>query len=198
MKTEHHTPDMAKSPRHRSKPLAFLGSFLRSPSSIGSIAPSSRFLSRAMMDAVRELAPASDTCVYELGPGTGALTRDLSRLGRPLVLIEMQADFAKVLRERFPRASVREEDALSSPALQQAPRGSVMVSSLPILSLPNSVQFKELFFECLRSGRFNGIVQYSYGLMDPLRPLADDIISERRELVLRNLPPASVWVYRRK
>ena len=52
--------------------------------------------------------------VLEIGPGPGALTRflDASEAGT-LRLVEMDRDLAQAARERWPRAEVREQDALT-------------------------------------------------------------------------------------
>ncbi|MEN6389591.1 MAG: methyltransferase domain-containing protein [Syntrophomonas sp.] len=60
--------------------ISFFRKFIESPSQIGSITPSSRFLSRKMLERVdwgkiRTLA--------ELGAGTGVFTRDIYRLKHP-------------------------------------------------------------------------------------------------------------------
>ncbi len=171
--------------------------FLRNPLRIGAIAPATRFLARAFRRSVLALGAEPTTPIYELGPGTGALTRELETLPNRLVLIERESRFAELLRTRFPRLEVRCEDALESEALKTAQAGSILVSSLPILSLPDPKPFRALFFELLLSGRFRAILQYTYGPKDPLAPLPPGIRSRRVRVVLLNLPPAVIWQYER-
>ena len=176
---------------------SLLGVFLRNPLRIGAVAPASRFLARAFRECVARLGAPDSTSIYELGPGTGALTRELCRLPYRLVLIEREARFAALLETRFPGIELHREDALQSAVLGAAPMGSVLVSSLPILSLPDPRPFKTLFFELLLSGRFRTLFQYTYGLTDPLAPLPPGVRARRARVVLLNLPPAVIWQYER-
>jgi phospholipid N-methyltransferase len=52
--------------------LAFFRGFLRHPSLIGSVIPSSRFLERRVVEVA---GIAHSRSVVELGPGTGGITR---------------------------------------------------------------------------------------------------------------------------
>src|SRR5712691_1725852 len=66
----------------------FFGRWLKAPHHIGAVAPSSRFLARAMATQVdlRRLEP-----VIELGGGTGSVTKALLEAGLPvdrLVVVE--------------------------------------------------------------------------------------------------------------
>ena len=54
----------------------FLSHFRKSPRTVGAIAPSSQRLARAMLDGLT-LEPGSR--VVELGPGTGAIKREIAR-----------------------------------------------------------------------------------------------------------------------
>src|SRR5690606_10086393 len=54
----------------------FLKHFLKSPSSVGSIAPSSKYLAKAMVSAIDW---ANVNSVVELGAGTGALTAEIEK-----------------------------------------------------------------------------------------------------------------------
>ena len=57
----------------------FLGQFLRSPGTIGAVAPSSRRLAAAVCAPIPE---RGEPIVIELGPGTGAFTAEIQqRLG---------------------------------------------------------------------------------------------------------------------
>lgn len=53
--------------------------------------------------------------ILEIGPGSGALTAALARLGRPLTLVELDEHRVRELRRRFPRAEVVHADALLVP-----------------------------------------------------------------------------------
>jgi phosphatidylethanolamine/phosphatidyl-N-methylethanolamine N-methyltransferase len=174
----------------------FFRTFLRSPLHMGGVIPSSRFLAGAVADTITRLTPDPATPLIEVGPGTGALTRALVRLGHPLVLLERNFEFARELSVRYPDARVICEDFLTTTAFATGNRGAVVVSSLPIRSLPHPELFRARFQELLLGGAVRAIVQYSYGLRDPLE-LSDELITaSRRRFVLLNFPPAFVWTYR--
>ena len=68
----------------------------------GAVMPSSRFLARALTKPLRELA--APRRILEVGPGTGAVTREIVRQireGDTFDLVEINPEFANLLRERF-------------------------------------------------------------------------------------------------
>ena len=75
-----------------------------------------------------------------------------------------------------------------------------MISGLGLLAMERGLvaRILESAFACLRpDGRF---IQFTYGPMSPvpesvLQPLG--LCMRRGEFVLRNVPPATVWVYQR-
>lgn len=79
--------------------LQFLRGYLKNPSVVGAVAPSSRALAAALCEPYRGAAvPAS---VLEIGAGTGAVTRYLAEIfrdGDTLDVCELQPDFAETLR----------------------------------------------------------------------------------------------------
>lgn len=54
---------------------------------------------------------AGANSILEIGPGRGAITEGLSRLGKPLLLVEKDPKLAGRLGEQYPRVSVVEADA---------------------------------------------------------------------------------------
>src|SRR4051794_41581024 len=79
----------------------FLGKFLRHGTAIASVAPSSPWLSRT---TVRNVDWARARALVELGAGTGPITKVLAERAHPdckVVVLERDADFANLLRERF-------------------------------------------------------------------------------------------------
>ena len=107
---------------------------------------------------------------------------------------------------RFPGVHVVLGDARSLPELvsgcgflDDGPADAI-VSGLGLLTMPPSLQQEILSaaFECLRA---DGVfVQFTYG---PAAPLADSVVRQmklrvrRGDFVLRNVPPATVYVYSR-
>ncbi|MDG4821445.1 23S ribosomal RNA methyltransferase Erm [Asanoa sp. WMMD1127] len=68
---------------------------------------------RSVITDVTRLVAATDGPILEIGPGDGALTRPLSRLGRPLTAVEVDPRRAKRLAEQTPaHVTVVNEDIL--------------------------------------------------------------------------------------
>lgn len=184
----------------------FFRQWLMHPRSVASVTPSSPELAAAML---AELPPGTRR-VIELGGGTGVFTEAALAhgvAGDELLVLELNRDLARHLHERFPGVRVVRGDARELPVLAEAdgylqggPADAVL-SGLGILSMERSTQRRIVAsaFECLREGgRF---VQFTYG---PRAPVSDRVVTElglkvrRGEFVLRNVPPATVYVYERQ
>ena len=181
----------------------FLRRFLGDPKRTGAVAPSSPFLAREMARAVDPQAPGA---VVELGPGTGPVTKALIARGvrrERLLLVEYDPYFCNLLAERFPRTRVLRGDAyalgetLSGRLTQPA---AAVVSILPLLNEPaeRRLALLEEAFELM--GPDGVFVQFTYGLRSPMprEALAGRYVARTGAPILRNLPPASVWTYRRR
>ncbi|MEO8303956.1 MAG: hypothetical protein ABI724_07540 [Betaproteobacteria bacterium] len=188
----------------------FLLKFLRDPLHLGAVSPASRRLGDVVGAATREaarngfdarplrkngsvrLAPAASTAtIVELGAGTGSLSQYIS--GMNPILVERNAEWAALLRERFPQLEVRAECALQTLASIDAPVG--VVSSIPLINNPQADEIRKLLTRKYRDGLIRFCVLYTYGWSNPLAgvPFRQ---SRREHFVARSLPPASVWVYR--
>src|SRR5437588_1663300 len=98
----------------------FWRQYLRRPLGVGAIAPSGRYLARAMVEA---LGARAGEMVIELGPGTGAFTRHLIDSGiapERLILIEFDQGFAAYLRKAFTGVTVVDGDARLLPQILAA------------------------------------------------------------------------------
>jgi len=85
----------------------FLRAFRRNFHTTGAILPSSRFLARALASDLR--GPRGPARILEVGPGTGAVTREIVRLLRPddrLDAVEINPQFVQHLRRRFERETL--------------------------------------------------------------------------------------------
>lgn len=85
--------------------------FIKDPIRIGSVADSSHWLAKTMVEHSDLSGP-----VLELGAGTGPITKEILRhLADPaqLTLVELDPHLASTLRHKFPAATVLEEDAES-------------------------------------------------------------------------------------
>jgi len=181
----------------------FFWQWLKNPLRTAAVAPSSAELAAAM---VAEL-PDDVRRVIELGGGTGAITVALLDAGiraDNLLVLELNEELHAHLHLSFPGVVVVLGDARSLPALAKdylaAGPADAIVSGLGLLSMPPALQrdILEAAFECLRRGGV--LVQFTYG---PAAPVADSVAREmglkvrRGDFVLRNMPPATVYVYAR-
>lgn len=179
----------------------FFSAWLRQPHRVAAIAPSSAALASAI---TAEITPACAP-VIELGPGTGVFTRALLARGiseTDLALIEYGAEFARILRHRFPAARVVTMDAarLTETPLFGAKRAGAVVSGLPLLAMPArkvTAVLEGAFGHLRAEGAF---YQFTYGLGCPvprriLEPMGLKAVRTGGALI--NMPPASVYCIRR-
>ena len=175
----------------------FLRSWRCDPLRVGAIAPSGPALA-AIMTA--EVSAASGP-VIELGPGTGVFTRALLARGvdeEDITLVEYGADFAPLLKVRFPRARVLQMDAakLDSRDFCGDQAAGAVISGLPLLSMSTRKVMAILTatFACLRQGGV--FYQFTYGPRCPVsRPVLDRIGLKAARVghAISNLPPATVY-----
>lgn len=189
----------------RRKPLSdehsFLRRFLDNPKRTGAVAPSSPFLAREMARAVD---PAAGL-VVELGPGTGPVTKALIARGitrERLLLVEFDPHFCKLLAERYGASRVVRGDAYALAATLAGHTGApvaAVVSSLPLLNERPERRLRLLDEAFELMGPDGVFVQFTYGLKSPIprEALAGRYVARSGAPILRNLPPASVWTFRR-
>ncbi|MTJ79724.1 MAG: methyltransferase domain-containing protein [Telmatospirillum sp.] len=182
--------------------LSFLQAWSNNPRRVGAIAPSGTALARLI---TAEITPDCGG-VLELGPGTGVFTRALLARGIPpgnLTLVEKGADFADLLRRRFPDVRVFQMDATRldrSRLFDGRPAGAV-VSGLPLLAMTPRQVLAILTgaFAVLRQG--GAFYQFTYGPRCPVpKRILDrlDLKAVRLGRVYLNLPPAAVYRITRK
>jgi phosphatidylethanolamine/phosphatidyl-N-methylethanolamine N-methyltransferase len=182
---------------------SFLLKWLRSPFKIGAVAASSKGLAREMAAQADLSLPGA---VIELGGGTGSITRAILDRGvgyDRLYSVEFDHELAATLRHRFPRLHVVEGDAgdlVSLMAARGVNQAACVISGLPLLGMPASVQqriLKAAFMLIAPGGRF---IQFTYGPTTPTRPqiMRDLNLKARRAgHIMMNVPPARVWCYER-
>jgi phosphatidylethanolamine/phosphatidyl-N-methylethanolamine N-methyltransferase len=180
----------------------FIKTWLDNPILTGAVSPSGRYLARMMARAVD---PDGTAPIIELGPGTGPITQALLKRGvdpRRLVLVEFDGAFCRLLRKRFAEVQVVHADAYalrtSLAGVLAAPAAAV-VSSLPLLTKPDAQRLTLLHDAFDLMAPDGSFVQFTYGMTSPVpRAAADDFLAEVSPPVWLNLPPARVWVYRRR
>ncbi|HLX14462.1 MAG TPA: rRNA adenine N-6-methyltransferase family protein [Bradyrhizobium sp.] len=190
-----------KKPLRLDDEVRFLRSWIEKPLHMGAVMPSGRLLARTMAQYV-DIDSAG--AVVELGPGTGAITSALIDRGvdqKRLVLVEYNPGFCALLRDRYPHARVVQGDAytlrdslrhvLSAPA-------SAVVSGLPLVTKPMQTRLRLIrdAFVALAPGA--PFVQFTYSVVPPIPKSLPGVSTEASERIWMNLPPARVWVYRKR
>ena len=181
----------------------FLQQFLRAPTAVGAIAPSSVALARQITAGV---PVAGEPVILELGPGTGVFTAQIQRRlggrGRH-VAVEVNPALAGLLRERYPAAEVVEADAGDAASIL-AERGidgvDVVVSGLPWSVFPAELQERILdaVGTVLRpTGHFVTFNYLQASVLPPALAFRRRLAERFAEVstsatVWRNLPPARI------
>lgn len=176
----------------------FVREWLRDPAGTAAVAPSGRALASLI---TREIDNGSGR-VLELGPGTGVFTHRLISRGvdeSDLTLIEQNSGFARLLRQRFPRATVLDIDAA---ALGDAPgeRFGAAVCGLGLRNM-QPIQIEAILRAAFaRMAPDASFYLFTYGRrcsvpVDVLERAG--LVAEYVGTALLNLPPASVYrIYR--
>ena len=190
---------VAKKPLRLDDEMQFIRTWIGKPLSTGAVMPSSKALARTM---ARYVDPAASGPVIELGPGTGPVTEAMVERGvdpARLVLVEFNPDFCRLLRTRYPRATVVQGDAyrlrrlldtyIRSPA-------SAIVSGLPLVTKPVRTRLRLISDAMTLLAPGAPFVQFTYAMVTPIPKALNGIKAEASELIWMNVPPARVWVYR--
>lgn len=179
----------------------FIRSWLERPLATGSVTPSGRFLARAMARNVDVDIPGP---VIELGPGTGPVTEALVDRGvdpKRLVLVEFNPVFCRLLRSRYPDATVVQGDAYNLKRLLEnilPEPAAAVVSGLPLLTKPVRTRVRLINDVFALTRPDAGFIQFTYSMTTPPIPKGlARVETEASDRIWLNFPPARVWVYRR-
>jgi len=177
----------------------FIRSWIERPLSTGAVTPSGKILARAM---ARYVDPRLTGPVVELGPGTGPVTDALVEAGvdpSRLVLVESNAAFCRILRARYPHATLVQGDAYSMRRMLETlllQPAAAVVSGLPLITKPITMRLRLIrdAFDLMVPGA--PFVQFTYSVAAPLPKRLGGFSVEASERIWMNIPPARVWVYR--
>jgi phosphatidylethanolamine/phosphatidyl-N-methylethanolamine N-methyltransferase len=186
----------------------FLGQWLRSPGTVGAVAPSSRRLAEAVTAPVPH---RGDPVIVELGPGTGAFTAEIQRRlgGRGHHLaVEINPKLAEFLAARNPKVDVVVDDAVRLPQLLQERglgKADVIVSGLPWAAFSSETQISLLNAVTAIMGPHTAFTTFAYSFakrLPPARRFRKRLADTFEEVVLGrtvwgNVPPAFVYHARR-
>ena len=179
--------------------LRFLRALVARPKNVGAVFPSGPALARAI---ARQVDPARDGPVLELGPGTGVMSAALLEPGIApdrLTLVEFDPDFVRHNHARFPGVRVIQGDAFDlDHTLHGTPQlpFSAIISGLPLLNFPVAMRKRLVDGALMRLAPGAPFVQFSDGTKAPVAAPPGSSVT-RAAMVWANIPPARVWVYRK-
>ena len=182
---------------HLKESMTFLKRFASSPRRIGSVAPSSKFLVKAMLDRVDW---DNANFIAELGAGTGVFTREIVKRAKPeakILVFEIDPALQKMIRDEHPEhkglslhSDAQElEKYMHDNGITQL---DYVISSLPFTVLPPkmTVRILNAVKHALKpDGHF---VAYQYSSI-MRHVLQKKFASIKTRFVLRNIPPAFVY-----
>ena len=186
----------------------FLWEFFTKPATVGAIAPSSRGLTRKMVEWI-DWPNARN--VVEYGPGTGVFTGQiLAELqpGAKFFAIEISPSFVALLAQSYPQAHVYQDSVGNVQALcarEGIAQVDVILCGLPWAAFSSADQaaYLDAMMTVLRPGGQFVTFAYLQGLLLPAgrrfkRQLSRYFSSvERSPTAWLNLPPAFVYRCRR-
>lgn len=181
--------------------IQFLQAFLKNPTKVGSIIPSSPELVRVMLDGVE---PDPENIIIELGTGTGAVTKHVREIvpdRRSYIGIELDTRLVRMLRHKYTDLKIVRGSAEDIADIhRKCGFGDVsyIISCLPFVSLPHQIVDNILaeIEKYMDKGCMFRTFQYAHGFYLPaalkLRKFMRDRYgrSVKSRLVVKNVPPA--------
>ncbi|MCO6176798.1 MULTISPECIES: phospholipid N-methyltransferase PmtA [Ciceribacter] len=180
--------------------IRFFKGMMQGPKLVGAIVPTSSITAKKMASIVN---PNSGLPVLELGPGTGVITKAILARGVPaerLVSVEYSEDFYNHLKDTYPAVNFIHGDAFDLDRTLGALAGQKfdsVVSAVPLLNFPmqDRIRLLESLLDRLPPGR--PVVQISYGPVSPIIAKPHSYHIQHFDFIVRNIPPAQLWIYRR-
>ena len=190
--------------------LSFIKEVFRANKSTGAIAPSGKQLA----DAVTDMAGVSESkVIVEYGPGTGVFTEAIlakKRSDAHFLALEVNEEFVRVTRERFPEVQVVHDCAQNAKKyLQEAGFDGcdTIVSGLPWTRFDGDLQDEilEATYDVLVPG--GKFVTFAYA-MSPYIPSGRKFFREKMverfggvdcsKHIWKNIPPCVVFIAEKK
>ncbi|HYH00771.1 MAG TPA: methyltransferase domain-containing protein [Terriglobales bacterium] len=177
--------------------LLFARTFLKHPVMLGSVLPSSRYLTDHVLSQVDWKGVRT---FVEYGPGVGTFTSEVLRRLSPdarLVAIEASREFALYLRQAFkdPRLTVVHGSAVEVSAILERldlPAADCIISGIPYSTMPLDVREAVLrrSRDVLRPGGSFIVYQFTGAVVPHLRQVFGEV---RQEFELLNILPARIF-----
>lgn len=187
--------------------LQFLQGFIKKPTTVGAIAPSSPELALKMIEDVKA---DEKNVVLEIGCGTGAITKYLQKLipnRKSYIGIEIERNFVDSLEAEFPNLNIVCGDACNASEIiaeHQLGKVSYIISGLPFVVLPKEVSdgILDEVDKMMEKGCLFRTFQYAHGYnLSPAKKFRQRLNEkygtvEKSSLVLKNIPPAYTLTWR--
>lgn len=178
--------------------VTFIIEFIQSPRTIGAVCPCSKKLASQIAE---EVISAKNEFVIEIGAGTGCITESLLAKGiqpHKLILVERSPALVAYLKNKFPNVIVIEGDAANLMHIlpkEVIPNIGCVVSSLPLLSLPEKTvrQVIEQIQTLLGNNGF--FIQYTYGITKKTMPFCENFDTTIFKIIWLNIPPACIMKF---
>lgn len=180
--------------------IRFIRGMMSTPKTVGAIMPTSARMANRMASIINT---GSGLPVLELGPGTGVITKAILDRGvapENLVSVEYSSEFVRHLRGKYPGVNFINGDAFSLAETLKEYRGmqfDCVISGIPLLNFPmhQRVSLIEDLLKLIPVGR--PVVQFSYGPVSPVVARPDSYQVKHFDFIVRNIPPAQIWHYRK-
>ncbi len=182
----------------------FIKNFIKAPSSIGAVCPTSPFLAKEM---TQKIGLEEAKSVVELGPGTGAITPHIINVLNPnakFFAIELNTEFYNFFRKKYPYLKIYNEDASKLGHLLKGENLNsidAVISALPWTTLPAKIQDHLLnaIVDTLNPGCYFTTIAYATGIITPsgikfkrkLKKHFSHVALSRLEW--KNIPPAFAY-----
>jgi phospholipid N-methyltransferase len=173
----------------------FLSKFFKSPKQVGSVIPSSRYLTEKMME---QIDWSNVRRIAELGAGTGVFTRAIQKRlhqGAEALIFEYDEKMRRLLMEQCPHLFFWGDAAELNLARETfgMEKLDVVISGLPFANFEQEMRDKLLdeVIEALKPGGLFIAFQYSLQMKKQLEARFSSV---KTGFVLPNVPPAFVYV----
>lgn len=179
--------------------IRFFKGWQRDKKGVGALLPTSSVTARRMASVIDT---SSGLPVLELGAGTGVITKAILERGikpHDLVSIEYAPHFCDLLRKRFSEVDIRNGDVFELDTVLADRRGQQfdsVISAVPMLSFPLEQRIALMKDLLSRIPRGRPVVQITHGPLSPLPAMPAVYTIAHFDFVVRNLPPAQLWLYR--
>ena len=180
--------------------LKFFRGWIDKPKAVGAIVPTSSVTSRRMASVIDT---TSGLPVLEVGPGTGVITKAILARGiepQNLTTVEYSADFVRHLRALYPQVNVVQGDAFNLADTLGEKRDTIfdcVISAVPLLNVPVERRISYLHDLLGRIPAGRPVIQITYGPLSPIPAGKGDYTIKHFDFIMRNIPPAHLWIYRR-